>query len=226
VLTKFDFRQLLRDALDDPKQARWKDEILDLFTGLTLDSMWGELLQIDPFVTNQVDTLTSLTSPGYIDKRLSSLPAAFKGDLSQRLYRIKSIVRNGRELEEGDARNFVLENDILLAGFRPAYWHIGDRIYVTPLDTADDVEVSYSFKPASYNDQDDGDDVVWPDGYETAPIYETSGRMLTKGGAEDNQGHLILADSEFGRLKAAVQRRSLGPVMILNMDDDVGWGGT
>ncbi len=225
-MTKFDFRQLIRSALDDPKQARWVDELLDLFTGLTLDSMWGELLQIDAFVTNQVDTLTSLTSPGYIDKRLSSLPSGFSGDLTQRLYRIKSIVRNGRELEEGDARNFVLENDILLAGFHPSYWHLGDRIYITPLNLVDDVEISYSFKPSSYNILGDSDDVVWPDGYETAPIYETAGRMLTKGGAEDNQGHLVIADSEFSRLKSAVQRKSLGPIMILNVDEDVGWGGT
>jgi len=220
-VTKFDFRQLIRDALDDPKAARWKDELLDLWTTLTLDSMWGELLQIDAFVTNQLDTLTSLTSPGYIDKRLSST-----GDLTQRLYRIKSIVRNGREVEEGDARNFLLESDILLAGFQPGYWHLGDRIYINPLNTVDDVEVSYSFKPAPFVDLGDESDVVWPDGYDAAVIYEVAGRMLAKGAAEDNQGFLVLADAEFGRLKAAVQRKSLGPIMIMNMDSDVGWGGT
>ena len=223
-MTRFDFRQLIRDAVDDPKQARWKDEIMDLWTGLTLDSMWGELLQIDAFVTNQVDTLTSLTTPGYFDKRLDSGTPA--GDLTQRLYRIKSIVRNGRELEEGDARNFLLENDVILAGHQPGYWHIGDRIYISPLDTADDVEVSYSFKPAPYVDLEDSADVVWPDGYDAAVIYEVAGRLLAKGAAEDNQGYLVLADAEFGRLKAAVQRKSLGPIMILNLDDDVGWGGT
>ena len=216
------FRTLVRDAVDDPSQARWTNTNLDLWAALTLDSMWGELLQIDAFVTNQLDTLTTLTTPGYFDKRLSS----GSGDLSQRLYRIKSIVRNGREITEGDPRNFVLENDVLIAGSEPSYWHIGDRVYITPLNTVDDVEVSYSFKPASFDDLSDGAEVVWPDGYNSAVIYEIAGRMLAKGAAEDNQGYLQLANSEFSRLKAAVQRKSLGPIMILNLDTAGEFGGT
>ena len=220
-MVKHDMRKMIRDNLDDPKGARWSDEIVDLFTGATLDSMWNELFQIDPYLTNQVDTLTSLTSPGYIDKRKTST-----GDLSQRLYRIKSVIRNGREITESNARNFVLENNVLMAGQTPAYFHLGDRIYITPLNTVDDVEVSYSFRPAAFVDLGDNQDVVWPDGYDLAPIYETTGRLLAKGAAEDNQGYLVLADGEFGRLKAGVQRKSIGPIMIQNMDTDLSWGGT
>ena len=164
-MVKHDMRKMIRDNLDDPKEARWSNEIVDLFTGATLDSMWNELFQIDPYLTNQVDTLTSLTSPGYIDKRKTST-----GDLTQRLYRIKSIIRNGREITESNARNFVLENNVLMAGQTPAYFHLGDRIYITPLNTVDDVEVSYSFRPAAFVDLDDTTDVVWPDVYDLGPI--------------------------------------------------------
>ena len=220
-MIKFDMRKMIRDAIDDPKKARWSSELLDLFTGATLDSMWNELFQIDAYLTNQVDTLLTLTTPGYIDKRQTT-----DGDLSQRLYRVKSLVRNGREISEGNARNFVLEANVLMTGHDPSYFHVGDRIYITPLNTVDDVEISYSFRPAPYVDLEDNKDVVWPDGYDLAPIYETAGRLLAKGAAEDNEGYLALAAGEFGRLKSGIQRKSVGPIMILNADTDVGWGGT
>jgi len=218
-VTKANFRILIRSAVDDPNAARWSDAVMDLFTAATIDSMYSDLFQVAPFLTSQLDTLTSLTSPGYFDKRITAT-----GDLSQRLFRIQTIVRNGTTYTQGKALNLVMENSVEITGLPTTYILLGDLVYLFPLNTTDDVEIRYSFRPASYDDLADASDVVWPDGYETAAIYETAGRLLAKGAAEDNQGYLALAGSEFGRLKSAVIRGSVGPLTIMNMDESVAWG--
>ncbi len=190
---------------------------MDLFTAATIDSMYAELLQLVPFYTSQLDTLTSLTTPGYFDKSIG-------GDLSKRHFRFQTIVRNGTTYTKGNALNLVMESSVEIPGLPTTYITLGNLIHLFPLNTADDVEVRYSYRPDSYNELADSGTVEWPDGYETAPIYETVGRLLAKGAAEDNQGYMALAGSEFGRLKAAVIRDSVGPLMVMNMDESVAWG--
>ncbi len=66
-LTKAQYRTLTQQWLDDPSAKFWTAANLDLLIQVTQDSLWTDILEKSPYYVSQLDTLTSLTTPGYID---------------------------------------------------------------------------------------------------------------------------------------------------------------
>lgn len=219
ALTKAQVRTLVREAIDDPNGDRWTNANLDLLTQITFDDLFTDILTWGPYFTSQLDTITTLGTPGFVDLRQTAT-----GDLSQRFFRIQKVTRNDQEYSALDARSFVIENNTQIRGPDFTYVIFGDQLWLFPLDTDDDVEVRYSFRPAAYDGLADATEVTWPDGHETALIYEVGARALTKGDAEDRRQLGEIAERSRTRMKAYLSRRYAGPIGTYATDRPVEWG--
>jgi hypothetical protein len=222
-ITKTNARTMVRQFIDDPDAARWTDGNLDLLITLTLDDLWGELLDFAPMALSQLDELTSFTSPGYIDLRLTGSG----GDLSQRFYRVQSVVRNTRAYTEMRHHDVLLEdNDVQASNVGTNYHYIvqADRIHLFPYSTTDAVELRYSFLPPEFTSLAGGDTVIWPDGYDAAFLHESAARALIKGDVEDPGQHRLVAHNIMERCREAISRNSAGPTTMLLTSHPHEWG--
>ena len=224
MLTKAQYRTQIREFLDDPSAKLWSAANLDILTQMTQDTLWSEFLDIDPYFVSQNDSLTSLTSPGYIDAD----QAAGVGDLTKRLFRIQSITRDQQEYGQVDRRHTVLQGGEVKSvdgsnSFN--YLFLGDQIHLFPYDLTTDLEVRYSYYPTLFDGLADGTDVEWPEGHELALVLSVAATAMAKGGREDNQQLAVMAHREVARLKSKLARKSHGPTTMFMGDTAQGWGG-
>lgn len=227
ALLKSDARLQIRQLLDDSDARWWTDANLDKLSMLVYDDRWAEILQFAPRATSQLDTLTSLTSPGYI--RLPLTTATIAGDLSQRFFRVQSIVRAGQEYSPTDPRWILVENSATVGTDAGAWkWYRqGTALYLFPLDTATQVEFRYSYLPAAYTSLADSTAIVWPEGGEMAFIYEVAGRAMMKGGQELAAGQAMLAMANRIMRETVIpmaERLHAGPAGIIPADTSESWG--
>lgn len=221
ALTKAQIRTLVQEVIEDSSAKRWSAANLDLLIQITQDSLWSELLDFDAYFVSQLDTLTSLTSPGYVD-------VATGGDATKRFLRIQSIVRNGQEYTEVDRRDVVLEANTVKShprGVPYAYVKLGKQFHLLPYDTADDVEFRYSYYPTAFDSLADGTAVEWPEGHEAALVYETASRALSKGDTDDITQVAAIAAIEWQRLINAIRKSSHGPSTPFYTSTVDAWGG-
>lgn len=220
-LTKTQARDLIRQVIDDPAAAMWSDVNLDLLIELSLDEMWGEIFNYSPWFKTQLDTITSLTSPGYLDLRT----VANGGALSQRFHRLQNVVRGGRSLTKYDPRDSIVELNKEVYAPQDSYTFFGDQLWIFPLDTSADVEIRYAFKPAGFTTLSAGNPVIWPDGHESAYVYEIAARAIVKGDRESNQTILSIAGKSWDRLIDMVRKRQIGPTVPWANDSQHEFGG-
>lgn len=220
-LTKALARAQIRQLIDDPNSKLWTDANLDQLTELAMDEMWSDLLAYAPFLTSQLDTIASLTSPGYLDLRITT----DGGALSKRFHKLQSIVRNGTTYTKYDPRDSIIELNKEIFAPTESYSFMGDQLWLFPLDINTDVEIRYSFKPVGFVSLADGTKVTWPDGHDSAYIYEIAARAVSKGGREDNQGFLQLAAKSWDRLLETVRKRQIGMTVPWTADSQHDFGG-
>jgi len=214
MLTKLQYRTMIRQYLDDPVGKRWADANLDLATQLVIDDLWTDILDTNGYITSQLQTLVSLHSPGYIDKRL----VADGGDLTKRLYRIQMIKNADSVFYRKDQRDFFLgAADLTSIATAPFTYEVkGDQIWLYGQAGAfgtQPIDIRYAFKPVAFTASLDGDSIQFPDGCESAIIYATAAAAMAKGNAEEAAQLTNLADRSYQRLLAAVRRDSRGPMV-------------
>lgn len=205
-LTKLEARDLIRELIDDASDRLWSDALLDRLATLTLDSLWGELLEVNPRLTSQLDTIATLQTPGYIRLQLTTATPA--GDLTQRFREVQSVNRNEQGYSPVDARNIVIQGNELIVNDDPhqyGYLKFGQQFWLFPLDTAEDVEFRYSYLPEKFSSLADGDAVEWPEGFDDAWTWEVAGRAMMKGGREDPAGHLAIAGKSMASLRSLIK---------------------
>lgn len=212
---------MIRQIIDDPDAKLWTDSNLDQLTELALDEMWSDLLSFAPYLNSQLDTITSLTSPGYLDLRI----IADGGALSKRFHRLQSLVRGGTNYTKYDPRDSIVELDKEVFAPQNSYSFIGDQLWIFPLDTSADVEIRYSFKPAGFISLTDGTKITWPDGHDSAYVFEIAARAMVKGDREDNLRILNVASKAWERLLDTVRRRQIGPSVPWTPDSQHEFGG-
>ena len=220
--TKAQTRTMIQQLIEDPDAKLWTTANLDLLTQLRHDALWTEFHLHQAWFTSQMDNLTSLTSPGYIDTRLTAT-----GDLTKRILRIQTITRNGKQYTKADPRNFTIEDNTLVgrAGSGPfMYTRLGDQLHLFPYNTADDVEIRYSHLPSAYDDLADNVAVDWPEGHELALISDVSSWAMSKGNVEDLKQMREMARDEKFTLIDHIVRAAVGPQMPFWNDDPVQWG--
>ena len=222
MLTKAQARMMTREWLDDPQAKRWSDARIDLATQLVLDDLWTELLDVQSGLTSQLQTLTSLASPGYIDLRLTTNGGA----LAQRFYRVQHLTRGGREYRPIDSRDVLIENNEAIVGPDFSYYVIGDQLWMFPLSTSDQVEFRYSYKPIIYTSLADGSYVQFPEGSDSAYILAASAIAMAKGNVEDAAQLIVLADQAKSRCMASIRRQYHGMTVPFTTDRGTDYGGT
>lgn len=213
-LTKLQSRTLIRELIDDADARWWSNTNLDLLTGLVLDDLWAELLELDARANSRHQLLSSISSPGYI---------ALSGPvptLTERFYRIQSIVRNAQEYTPIDGRNIIIQDNVVkVAEGRNQFVYFlrsdadEKQCWLLPLDTTTDVDLWYSYLPAAYTSLIDGSGVNFPDGFETAYIYETAARASNKGNTQSVTAYRAQALDTMQKCKASL-RKYAGPQVL------------
>ena len=217
-MTKAQVRTAVAQLLDDPSNVRWSTANLDILIGMVMDDLVGTLLESAPYAVSQLDTITSLTAPGYVN-------VASGGDLSKRFFRLQSVTRDGRQYSEAKPRELVLEAGAVKTAPDYTFCFFGDQLHLFPYDTATDVEVRYSYRPTNFNSiATDGTAVEWPDGHEICPILRAVVFGMNKGAAEDASPIYTLYKESFSNLVSAIKRRAPGPSVMYVTDTSYGWG--
>lgn len=213
-LTKAQSRTLIKQLMDDPDSKRWSATNLDFLTQVTLDSLWGKILQFAPWATSQLDTIAAAATPGYIDLR--NVPP---GQLSKRFHRLQSVTREGIVYSPADGKELVIEDNSLLTSHQRRFHVIGNQLWLFPLTTTPETEVRYSYKPQLYTTLGENDAVDWPEGHESAFVFQVAGRALFKGSAEDGLALIRIGLEDFADLQYDLSHQQLGPVVMSAYDD-------
>lgn len=220
-LTKLQVRTLIQQLIDDPNAANWSAANLDTLVSMVYDELWSMILNVSPFYVSQKDTILNLTSPGYLDSRL----VADGGALSQRFHRLHAIVRGEQTLQRADPRDVIVQNNIVIWAPSNNYVFYGDQIWIFPLDLTTDVEIRYSFKPAKFTTLADGAAISWPDGYESALVFESAGRAMLKGDRESGANLLAIAMGSRQEMLSTIKNRSHFMSVPWANQDPVEFGG-
>jgi hypothetical protein len=207
-MTKEEVRGLLQQTIDDPRGLRWKPERLDLLVQVVMDPLWTEILRIAPDLLSVTDTITPLTTPGYIDL------AEGGGDLTERLFRIQEVVRNGREYGPTAYRDVVLEDDAVVLAPSYTYLRKGSRLYLFPFELTPEVELTYAYRPTRFTALEDEDPVVWPDGHDGAYIWKAAAAAVGKGVAEDPTTFDQWAREALFSMLSELERYYAGPITV------------
>lgn len=218
-MTRGDAITLIRELIDDRGANRWTTASLGLLATMTLDSLYGELLDVAPNWQRAVETV-SPTSPGYVD---------LSADLTNRWYRFfrNGIVRESQIYSPAKSSLISLDDTGTTVLAAPSYTYVvwGGQLWLFDLDATNDVDITYSFKPTSWADlADDNTEVIWPDGHEDAYIFEIASRCLMKGAAEDWTGMSSKATAGLSRAKAWVKKWFPGPDVVEYHDNPGDWG--
>lgn len=226
MLTKAQFRTMVRAYLDDPNAKRWDNTTIDIAIQLALDDLWTDLLDQNPFLTSQFHTITSLVSPGYIDMRLTSQG----GQFTQRMYRIQSVKSNERIYYPKDPRDILLTaGDVGVVVSSAFTWTIyGDQLWMFNGNQSfgdAPVDVRYSFKPTPFTALADGTNVPFPEGSESALVFFAAGSTMGKGSAEDNAQLMKMAEVARQRMLNAVRKQVFGTIQPYVSTESTEMGG-
>jgi len=225
---------MAREYLDDPNGKRWSDSFIDIAIQLVMDDLWTDMLDQNPFLTSQLQTFSTLHSPGFIDLRL----ATNGGDLTQRFYRIQLLKapstvgdQAARIYYPKDPRDFLLGggDQTVIVATRFTYEVKGDQLWMYSSDMQfgpTPVDLRYSFKPPTFTSWADGSLIPWPEGGESAAVYAAAAHTMAKGNAEEAQQLLILAERARDRMLASIRRQWLGSTVPFTTENAHAFGGT
>lgn len=219
-------RTLVQQWLDDPSAQRWSATNIDYVTQFAIDQLWADILDISPYYNSFYETKVSSHSPGYIDLRQTST-----GDLTNRLYKLQSLVVTDQVLYQKDPRDYLKAAAEASAIVSTPYTYelVGDRAYIYnangELSTSTSVGLRYSYLPASYVGLADGTAVEFPDGDEIAFILYAAALAMAKGSAEDATQLMNLAQVAKNSLLNRAKRRSIGPTMPFTVGTAEEFGG-
>ena len=218
-------RTLIQEQMDDASASRWSAANLDLLTETVYDEGWSEMLDQHMWLNSfrQIITATgNLTSPGFLDTSVAG------NILTNRLYRVQKVLRDSQEYSPADASDHLIDqaNSDHLTGGERRYFFIGDQLWFTPLNVvSDDIDLRYSFYPASYDGLADNVAISWPDGHEKALIYRVAINAMAKGSAEDVKELEILEFRAWQALRRYLRRRTPGPLTMDGNFTTMDWGG-
>jgi hypothetical protein len=233
-LTKAQYRTAIREAIDDPNGKRWSDNSLDQLTEFVLDDLWGEILDMAPYINSQYQQIgLPLHSPGYIDLRTTDVG----GDLTQRMYRVQQVIADGRHYFAKDPRDFLMvassqTNDVTTIRAstgveqRFSFQFLGNQMWLHPLGNVTTfVELRYNFKPVGFTSLTNGFQVDLPEGSHKALVYLTAADALAKGNAEDATQVRSIGLEAKARMMDSIRRQYHGMIQPFAPSNMWEWGG-
>lgn len=233
-LTKAQVRTQVRQMIDDPNAKRWTDSSLDQLIELVLDDLYGEILDIAPYINSQYQQIgLPLRVPGYIDLRQT----AYGGDLTQRFYRLQQLIADGRQYFVKDPRDFLMmaqsqTNDVSTIRAstgveqRFSMQFLGNQLWLHPLGNVTTfVEIRYNFKPIGFTSLTNGSIVDMPEGSNRAIILLSATDALTKGNAEEAGQFRAMAEDAKQKLIDSIRRQYHGMMVPFAPSNMWEWGG-
>lgn len=226
MLTKAQYRTMTRQYLDDPDAKRWTDGNIDLAIQLVIDDLWTDMLDQSGYLTTQLHVITALTSPGYIDLRLTTNG----GQLTQRFYRVQSVKNAAVTFYPSDPRDtfYGTQDDTVVAGSPASYTVRGDQLWLSDTSTSfatAPIDFRYSFKPTPFTALTDGTGVPFPEGGESAAVLAAAASTMAKGNAEDARQLFVMAEQSRIRLLASIRRQYHGMMVPWATGSGQEWGG-
>jgi hypothetical protein len=173
-----------------------------------------------------------LHTPGYIDLRLT----INGGDLTQRFYRLQQLVADGRHYFAKDPRDYLLtastntgDTSTVKADVeqRFSYQFLGDQLWLHPLGSVSTfVEMRYSFKPISFTQLTDGQNVPFPEGSEHCAMLLAAADTMIKGNAEEAGQMFSVGEAARQRMINSIKRQYHGMTIPFTPSNQTEWGGT
>lgn len=224
ALQKAQARSLIRTLVKDQNKDSWSDSALDVLTQTTIDEMYGEILDQQPYLNSQLDVVSApLIAPGLVDTRVQGVGT---GQLTQRMYRLQKVTLANQEYTQAHAEDIAMSptttTEIVAPRF--SYQFFGYNLYLFPLSVSINAEMRYSFLPAEYNTVPETTNVTWPDGFENVFIFETSARAMLGFDAALAGSYHALAESVRSKMNYALARTSPGPMVPHLIDTPISWG--
>ncbi|SRR6266571_8931684 len=233
-LTKAQVRSQIRQMIDDPAAKRWSDGNLDQLIELVFDDLYGEILDMAPYLNSQYQQIgLPLRAPGYIDLRQTN----FGGDLTQRFYRLQQLVADGRQYFGKDPRDFLmvassLTNDVSTIRAstgveqRFSYQFLGNQLWLHPLGNVTTfVEIRYNFKPTQFTLLTNGSQVDMPEGSYRAIVNLAAAEALPKGNAEEAQQFRQMGEDAKEKLMYSIRRQYHGMMVPFSPSNQWEFGG-
>lgn len=239
MLTKAQYRNMVRQYLDDPSAKRWTDPNIDIAIQLVIDDLWNDILDQAPYITHIQETLVPFfpysPSLGFPISGATGSPVAIDlrtivdgGQLSQRFYRVQHLIANEREYYVKDPRDYLIvlgdAPTPALVETRFTYQVLGDQVWIHPPDST--IELHYSFKPGKFTNFTDTDSIPFPEGNESAAIMQAAANTMAKGNAEEAVQLQSLAVTARDRMLNSIRRQYHGMTQPLTTGTSTEWGGT
>lgn len=235
MLTKLQIRRAVRQYLDDPSAKRWSDDDLDQLIQFIIDDIWGDMLDVAPYLTTQYQQIAlPLHVPGYIDLRLTM----YGGDLTQRFYRLQQLIADGRHYFAKDPRDYLMTassntGDVTTIRAdtgveqRFSYEFLGEQLWLHPLGQVTTfVEMRYSFKPLGFVQMSDSLSVPFPEGHEHCIALLAAGHAMSKGNAEDATQLIKLGEVAKDKMINSIRRQYHGMTVPFTPQNQYEFGGT
>ena len=233
-LTKAQVRTAVRQMIDDPSAKRWSDPNLDQLIELVLDDLYGEILDMAPYINSQYQQIgLPLHTPGFIDLRQT----AFGGDLTQRFYRLQQCIADGRHYFAKDPRDYLMTattptgdvtTNAASTGIeqRFSYQFLGNQLWLHPLGNVTTfVELRYNFKPIGFTSLTNGNIVDMPEGSNRAIINLAAAEALPKGNVEEAQQFRLMGGEAKQMLMNSIRRQYHGMMVPFAPSNMWEWGG-
>jgi hypothetical protein len=222
-MTRDDYIDAMRVAMDAEDHPRWTDTQLALCLGAVHVEEWGVLLESCPSIRQQTLTLTrdasgrvplaDLTSPDSGDAQKVFYRVIDAEDTEYRAFRVEDYSDAPSRARQGSTSRVVrLE---------------GDYLQFTPVEALD-VRITVNHTPTPAHELSAGSVALeWPRGHEFVLIYAAAALALMKGGTEtDAAGALNAVATKYrARMTQALIRRFGGPRRVKYTDTAAQWGG-
>lgn len=218
ALTKAQARTVIRSLLDDEARQRWGDAVLDVLTQLSIDQLWGRLMDEVPWYGSYVEDVVA-DSTGLVDLTTA-------GSLTKRFGKMQKVTKDSTEYFPTHPKDVVLMDNAQVYAPDRSYAMMGSKLFCFPLDSGCTYELRYSFLPTAYTELLDSDTVEWPDGFEFAFIYKAAMNAMVKGEKATLEIYQRMAEDAFGDMKGALKRQYVGAGTIRDLDDAMDHGGT
>lgn len=223
------FTREVSDMVDSP---RWSDAAIQRLLGL---AQWQELANLlnanNQYYMNGPITVTQ-DSSGQFD--IADLTTG-SGNSVKNFYRVQTLGNPSGGADGTSGPLFYREVKYTLfpnpqpSTSLPYVWYrFGDVIQVLPANSGQQMQVVVNYRPCRVEElADDGDDVPFPDGYETLLAYVAGAMMLDKGGAESTAANALLANAQSIRdtMLLDLGRSSVQPIVAGAFDNASDWAG-
>lgn len=220
--------------IDDPSAKRWSDGNLDQVITFVLDDLWGDILDIAPYMLSQYQQIgLPLHAPGYIDLRLTD----YGGDLINRFYKLQQLIADGRHYFCKDPRDYLMVASTQTGDVstirastgveqRFSFQFLGDQIWLHPLGNVTTfVEIRYNYKPIEFTRMTDGLPISLPEGNDNCLIMLASAQALTKGNVEEASQFMNLGLQAKEKMMNSIRRQYHGPTVPFTPSNAWEFGG-